>query len=493
MKRLIATSILFATVAASCGSDTSAPAEPTDTDPATVATEVETDAIESADAAEEGSVADAFPTTIAHKFGETIIDAEPARVVSVGFNEHDFLLALGVVPVGLRDWYGDQPNAVWPWAQDELGDAAPEVLPSGDLNFEQIAALDPDLIVGVWSGMTEQDYELLSAIAPTVAQPDTYEDYGTPWQEQTMILGQATGHVADAEAVVADLDARFEAVRTAHPGWDGLTASVAFVTENGPGVYTSQDTRSRIMQDLGFTIAAVNDSGGDGSFYLELSPEDITALDVDVLVWVVGDGEAIDGILNQLPTRSVLAAVQEGREVFADLELTGAFSHASPLSLDYVLERLVPEIEAAADDDPATVVPSAAEVGAVDGGAAPSTSSDGAGPERDIAKAAGEAWAIVFDSSIPFAEKSAHLADAAALETAVEAYTAAGNGFGGISLVPTDVAVDGGAAEVTYDVNFGDNPAYSDQIGTIELLDGVWTVSRDEFCAFMSSARVGCT
>ena len=80
--------------------------------------------------------ADAFPVTIEHKYGETTIDAEPQRVVSIGFAEHDGLLALGVIPVGVRDWYGEQPFATWIWAQDELGDAEPEVLPSTELNFE---------------------------------------------------------------------------------------------------------------------------------------------------------------------------------------------------------------------------------------------------------------------------------------------------------------------------------------------------------------------
>ena len=108
--------------------------------------------------------------------------------------------------MALRDGYGEQPNSVWPWAQDELGSATPAVLPSTDLNFEQIASLKPDLIVGVWSGIPVEDYELLSAIAPTVAQPDAYDDYGTPWQEQTRILGAATGRTAEAEAVVADVE-----------------------------------------------------------------------------------------------------------------------------------------------------------------------------------------------------------------------------------------------------------------------------------------------
>ena len=267
--------------------------------------------------------------------------------------------------MALRDWYGEQPNSVWPWAQDELGDATPEVLPSTELNFEQIAALEPDLIVGVWSGITAEDYELLSAIAPTVAQPDTYDDYGTPWQEQTMILGAATGRTAEAEAVVADVEGQIIKAREAHPEWEGQTSSVAFVTEEGPGAYASQDIRSRFMQDLGFVIPEVNDTDETNSFYMQLSAEDITALDVDVLVWVIGTSEALDGILNQLPTRQSLNAYAEGREIFADVELSGAFSHSSPLSLEFVLDRMIPEIEAAADGDPATPVPSAVAVGAV--------------------------------------------------------------------------------------------------------------------------------
>ena len=80
----------------------------------------------------------AFPVTIEHKYGSSTIEAQPTRVVTVGFSDQDALLALGVIPVGIRDWYGDQPNAVWPWATEALGDAKPEVLSSSELNYEQI-------------------------------------------------------------------------------------------------------------------------------------------------------------------------------------------------------------------------------------------------------------------------------------------------------------------------------------------------------------------
>ena len=131
----------------------------------------------------------AFPVTIAHKYGEITIDKEPQRVVSIGFTDQDWLLALGVTPIAIREWYGEQPYATWPWAQDELGDAKPAVLPSAELNFEEIAALQPDLIVGVSSGITESDYATLSEIAPTLAQPGDYVDYGTPWDVTTELIG----------------------------------------------------------------------------------------------------------------------------------------------------------------------------------------------------------------------------------------------------------------------------------------------------------------
>jgi iron complex transport system substrate-binding protein len=247
---------------------------------------------------------------------------------------------------------------------------------------------------------------------------------------------------------------------------------------------------SRTILNLGFDIPEVNDSGGDGSFCLQMSAEDITALDVDVLVWVISSDEALDGVLNRLPTRPALAAFAEGREVFAGCELTGAFSHASPLISDYALDQWVPEIEAAVDGDPATAVPSAVEAGAATPG--PSSPAGGADDGGDEEAAAAEAWTLVFDSTVSFDDKARFMADVTALEGTVEAYNAAGESFGGIGLVPTEVVVNGLFAEVTYDVNFGENSAYSNQTGRATLVDGVWRVSRDEFCGFMSSARVSC-
>jgi iron complex transport system substrate-binding protein len=87
--------------------------------------------------------------------------------------EHDPILALGVTPVAVRYWYGDRDEVIRPWARAAAGNADPAVLdmPFDDVDVEAVAALRPDLILGVHSGVTERDYRRLSRVAPTVAQP----------------------------------------------------------------------------------------------------------------------------------------------------------------------------------------------------------------------------------------------------------------------------------------------------------------------------------
>ena len=161
LRSLAAASVLaLPLLLAACGSDD----EPdTDSTPTSAAEPGD-------DADDEGGT---FPATVTHKYGETVVPEEPQRVVSVGVTEQDILLDLGVIPVGVTEWYGKQPDATWPWAHDLLEGAEPEVLNATDgLEFEKIAALEPDLIVGTNAGITKKDYALLSQIAPTVASAE---------------------------------------------------------------------------------------------------------------------------------------------------------------------------------------------------------------------------------------------------------------------------------------------------------------------------------
>lgn len=313
--------------------------------PATSATTGTTPATVVATAAATTAVS-AFPVTITHKFGKAEIKTQPKRVVSVGYSEQDTLLALGVAPVGIRYWYGDYPYATWPWAQDELGSAKPEVLTGAELDFEKIATLKPDLIIGLTSGMTVEEYTTLSKIAPTIAQSDKYVDYGVPWRDIVAITGQALGLDAKAKEVVASVDAQLAKVRTDHPEWQGKTAAVAFFFSEMPGAYSSQDGRSRLMTDMGFKIPPKFDELAANAFYFSVSNEQITQLDADLIIWLGGSAE-VNQQIKDLPLRMSLTAAQKGQEIFADELLGGAFSFGTPLSMTYLLERMVPMIEAA--------------------------------------------------------------------------------------------------------------------------------------------------
>lgn len=303
------------------------------------------------------AVAQEFPQTFDHRFGTTVIGAPPERIVTLSLQNHDNYLALGVVPVGLRGWYAEYPFDAFPWAQAALGDGQPVVL--GDaLNFEAIAALQPDVIEALWSGITAEDYALLSEIAPVIAAEARYGDFGTPWDVIALTTGRILGQEAAAQAQVDAIRARIAAARAAHPGWAGQTVAVAYVWDGVPGAYTATDIRVQVMHDLGFvTTPALRDAaGGPDATYVEISPEDLTLIDTDVLVWAY-DNAAGAGI-DALPLRDRMRAHAEGREIRLD-DLSGAaFSYASLLSLPYSLDALLPMVEAAADGDPATAVPS---------------------------------------------------------------------------------------------------------------------------------------
>lgn len=305
------------------------------------------------------SAAEAFPAVIGHRYGTTVVPAKPQRIVSLSYIGHDFLLALGEKPHALRKWFGDHPYGVWPWAQEALGDAEPIVL-QGQIDIEQIAALEPDLITGQWSGMTEREYALLSQIAPTIPPKAAYGSYGSPWQVMLRTLGTATGNAAKADRIINRIEGRFAAIRAAHPEWQG--ASAVMVSATRTGAYSATDIRGQFLAALGFTVPEVTNPFAPANGYYALLPdEDLSAIDTDALIWIDAGGSAAR--LKRLPLRHTLRAYREGREIYAGRLLSSALSHSSPLSLDAALDQLVPLLEAALDGDPSTPVSSMAEAG----------------------------------------------------------------------------------------------------------------------------------
>ncbi|WP_181780948.1 iron-siderophore ABC transporter substrate-binding protein [Pseudonocardia pini] len=283
----------------------------------------------------------AYPVTLTHLYGSTTIPAKPQRIVAVGFNEADFVLALGEKPVGQREVLGSFDADGRSWAQAALGGTQPEKVGGSEIDFERVAGLRPDLILGVYSFMEQADYDRLSAIAPTVAQPD--ED-GATWQEQTLTTGQALGKEAEAQQVVADTEKRFADARAAHPEFAGKTVTVAlWGVDSGLYALEPTDLRAKFYADLGFTPSALTGA---------VAPESYGQLEADVVVVMGGTREDLAG----QPTFQGLPAAQQNRVVYTggfDTQLNGALGFGSPLSLPVAIDLAVPRLAAAADGNPA--------------------------------------------------------------------------------------------------------------------------------------------
>ena len=299
----------------------------------------------------------AFPATIEHKYGSTTVKAAPKRVVVAGLREQDALLALGVVPVATTEWYGKQAGAIFPWAKDELGDEEIEtVLSSTDgLQIEKIAAQRPDLIVAIYSGMTKKEYTTLSKIAPVIAQPKGEPDYGSSWQEETLISGKAVGKPEQAQELVDETEDLVEETAEKHPDFKGQQAAVVSDYQ-GIFVYGPDDVRSRLLVELGFEYPPALTKAFPDEFGGQLSEEQTDALDVGTLVWFTDAGAGGEAAVKRKPAYRDLAVRKEGRDVFVAEKdrVYDATSFVSVLSMPTLMEELVPRLAAAADGNPKT-------------------------------------------------------------------------------------------------------------------------------------------
>lgn len=290
-----------------------------------------------------------------HRFGETRLEPGAAlRVVSVGYHEQDFLYALGIAPAGVHEWFGDRPYATWPWAEAArvaLG-AEPEVQKGLEIDLEWVWSMEPDLIVATFAPLDARTYAQLAQIAPVVGPPADHPLWGAPWTEELRLIARATGREAQAEAIIAGLDARIAAAATAHPEFRGRSGTTAYFQDGLIFGYPRHDGANRLLGALGLATPEGFDalSGDEGRF--SVSPERLDLFDLDVVLWQVDAPSR--AAIEALPSWQASRMAREGRAVWAGRTLTGAMSFQSPLSIGWALERMTPLLSAALDGDPAT-------------------------------------------------------------------------------------------------------------------------------------------
>lgn len=292
----------------------------------------------------------AFPVTIAHAYGETTIEAAPERIATVAWANHEVPLALGVVPVGMSKatWGDDDGDGVLPWVEDrleELGAETPVLFDETDgIDFEAVADTQPDVILAAYSGLTQEEYDTLSKIAPVVAYPDVA--WGTSYEDMIRLDSAAIGLAAEGEELIDELHSEVESALAAHPQ---LTDSKILFSYIDPtdlsqvGLYTSLDTRPGFLAGLGLPQPAIveEESAGTDLFYLSVSSEEADRFDdVDVFVTY---GDADGAIIEQLqadPLLSQIPAIADGRiAILENSTPLAASANPSPLSIEWGIDE----------------------------------------------------------------------------------------------------------------------------------------------------------
>ena len=299
-----------------------------------------------------------FPITIKHAFGETTIESKPERIVNLGWANQDTTLALGVVPVGVSAAnYGMMTdNKLHLWTDEafaDLGVENPNVFnDETGWDYEAIAACEPDIIIASYSGFTEEEYNLLSEIAPVVPFLETA--WKTNWREQTITNATAMGMKAEGEKLVDETDALIAEKLADYPELNGKTAGYFWISQDDMSTfyaYLPNDPRASYLNDLGLktpeSILSLASSTED--FSVTISRENTETLsDVDIMV-VYGDKGLLEAMQAD-PLMSQIPAVKNGAVVLIDSTTAlAAATTPSILSIPYAIDDYLSLLSEAAN------------------------------------------------------------------------------------------------------------------------------------------------
>jgi iron complex transport system substrate-binding protein len=299
------------------------------------------------------------PITIEHALGTTTIESKPERVATVNWANHEVPLALGIVPVGMAaaNFGDDDGDGVLPWVDEkleELGAETPVLFDETDgIDFEAVADTDPDVILAAYSGLTQEDYDTLSEIAPVVAYPETA--WGTSWRDMIHLNSEGLGLAEEGDALIAELEQEIADSAAEYPQLEGTSAMFLTHVDTADlsevSFYTTHDTRAAFFEDLGLSTpeSIADASATTENFSLTVSSEQAdTFSDVDLIVTYGGDDLVttleVDPLLSQVP------AVANGSIVnLPGTSPLGTAANPTPLSISWVLDDYLELLAAAAD------------------------------------------------------------------------------------------------------------------------------------------------
>lgn len=301
------------------------------------------------------NAADSFPVSVEHALGTTVIEARPERVVTWGWSAQDVVIELGIAPVGMPFFaYGGGEDGILPWTEAALaehGFEMPVVLPNtAEPPIEAIAALQPDVIIAPYSGISADEYAVLSAIAPVVAYADR-PWFGT-WQQVVSLTGQALGLSDEADTLIAETEAYLADEFGKYPDAQGAVfANVVNRNDGQVSVRLEGDPRVQLFADLGMVPAATPTDAGlnDTSIAVMVSYENFDLIPADLLLTFFNDQKSADDFFAMDLIKLSPLVAKGAYTMLVGEDITMAVSGAvTPASLRWGFPRVVEEIGRAA-------------------------------------------------------------------------------------------------------------------------------------------------
>jgi len=203
--------------------------------------------------------------TIFGSNGEVTLDKPAKKVVVLEWTYAEDLLALGVQPAGMADI---QEYHNWVNIDAVLSDDVVDVGGRQEPNLEAIAAIEPDLIIGV-SFRHDAMLKDLEKIAPTVIfnpypedeSIDLYKEMTTTFNE----IAKAVDKADEAEKVLAHLDEKYEEAKAeiekANLKTKDVILTLAYTGPQAPEirVFTPNSMASQILEKIGLKNVHVPD------------------------------------------------------------------------------------------------------------------------------------------------------------------------------------------------------------------------------------------
>ena len=278
-------------------------------------------------------------------FGDIELPESVDRVVTMTDGSLDAAITVGVSPVGLTS--SANFEAVAAYIADKVTHEFTYVGGWGDLNIEEIVALEPDIIL-TDRYLAEDQYELISAIAPTVATDEiTVEgpDALQRWEYEQLVWGHALGKEAEAKDAILAL--RNRAAELQPSLGDKVGQSVV--------VFRPQPTFPVVMSHHWITGVMLSWSGLVGNELTESAPpphtgntvslERLDLLEADWLFAATRNEEMVQALQDYLenPSFQTLTAVKENQiaRVSGDLWSGATGVLAGHAMLDDIVKVLV--------------------------------------------------------------------------------------------------------------------------------------------------------